>query len=870
MVHEPDRTPPEYVGGFRLERLLGSGVLGSTYAARAADGRPAAVKVIHPGWGHPKEVGDHIRRTLAGTPPLPGSSARERALQATFLAPFAGGHDEEAGCAWVATDLLLPDGPDGDGYGRRAVAVGTAVALVGAFPAGTALSMLSQLCSLAAELPARGRSLVGLTPSNAFLTAEGVVVVDVHLAHVLRLLHRVGPSEGEPEESTSGAFVWADPAHLPPELRTARSDGRLRTSSDVYAAAAVTLYACTGSALYPGRDLFDAVMQPQRDRDIAQQLLRVWVSERAGDRGYATGRLILSCLRRRGWRRPRAGRLGRLAGRGGVWRRRASACRLGWEEYVQRALDHATRAPSGALVNGRAPLALEAGTTGVVAAATGGRPSASRPSITREEASDNPDDRTTTASPVAPAAIASATTPGIPDGHSEQGLGTERGPSDAGRHVAPHPRPDPHPSTGTRETSTAATESSRPTARDPDLHTGAGAPSAGETLVPLAHTPSAGSGAIRQRTAAMKPPSGETPPTSGVDSDHTVRLLSADLDTAGSRTDRSRRVLPSGGAGRPECLWRLDTRESLLAAPLEHQDALVVVSGTSLHVVSPATGRGHRHPLQGTAEAPPVVFGGLLWFAFREGRLAGVDPRTGEHEVVVPLAGDPGAGSPAVVDDTLWTGTSAGALLGFTPGAHAGTRTITVGEPVVSTPLSDGEVLWVATGRSGLVGVDVRSDVRLRPALPWDAAGCTPVANPGHGVCVGGADGRLRCHRWDRDEPVWVGAGHRSGLTAPPVHHGDVLLTTDHAGTVCALDAADGLGRWHTASDGDGSTAVAVQDGVVHVAVAEHVWRLSLDDGRPLDPWDVGGLQSAAPVAAHGRLYVSLANGVLLAYGTAG
>lgn len=907
MVHDSDHTPLDYVGGFRLERLLGHGVLGSTYVARAGSGRRAALKVIHPGWGRPQDVGEMIRRSVLRPDGPAETSARRRHPRGTFLAPFDGGHDEESGRAWVATDLLLPDGGAADGrYARRAVAVDAAVALAGVFQAGTALSMLSQLAGLADELHTEGLSLVGLKPSNVFLTDDGVVVVDVHLAQVLRpLLQGARSPRGGLEGSGFTAFVWADTAHLPPELRTAQGDRQLRASSGVYAAAAVTLYACVERSLHPGYDVLDAVMQPQRDRVTASELLRAWVSEKAGARGYTTGQLILHGLRRRGWRRPGARGLGRLGRRGGPWRSRTAACRQAWEAYVKQALENASQARSpAALANGRAPLALEAGNTTVPGAAESGPPSAPRPTdehtlakASAEHTSANPNSRTSADGPATPPSHTplgtSANAPGTPHdpdaGHGPADTGEHMAPgtgspANTGTHAAsctqpdPPAQPDPRRRADPCTSSATAPDPRTPTATEPARHTDAVPPPSGHAPVPVGHVPSTGHGAVHQGAAAAEPPppaSTATPATRSEGSDHTVRLMSADSGAADSgaagargRSARSRRALPSG-ASTPRCLWQFDTREPLLAAPLAYRDALLVVSGAFLHVLCPATGTNRRHLLEGTAEAPPVAFADLLWFAFREGVLAGVDPGTGEHKVVVPFAGDPGSGAPVVLGDTLWTGTSAGVLHGFRPLADGGVRTVPVGEPVVSTPLADGTVLWVPTGRNGLVGVDVWTDERLLPALPWDAAGCTPVANPGHGVCVGGADGRVRCHRRSREQPVWVRDLIRSPVTAPLVRDGDLLLATDHGGTVFALDAADGSERWHAASDGDGSTAVAVQGGVVHVAGARDLLRLSREDGRALDPWNVGGLQSAAPVAAYGRLYVSLADGVLLAYGTA-
>ncbi|MEU9286660.1 PQQ-binding-like beta-propeller repeat protein [Streptomyces sp. NPDC048275] len=679
----------------------------------------------------------------------------------------------------MATKLLLPDTEEG-AYAQPAIGLDTAVRSAGVFQGGAALSLLSQLSELARHLHTRGLSLSGLKPSNVFLTASGVVVVDVHLAQVLRALLHTAPSGSRQQGASSRLpVIWADVSCLPPELRRAHIDRALVASSSVYAAGAVTLYACTGVPVYPVADLVDALMQHKSARARSDQALRHWASTDAVVRGMTVLRLVQRCLRRRPGSRPGPGRLGKLAGRRGLWRRRAHACQHGWDSCVTQALEKGRAVRSVLVLDpGQVRRALVAGTA-------------------------------------ASSALSAQDEPTAPEGEP---LVTpwEPPPIDAGT---------------VRE--------------EPEAAPGSDLPAGPSSLSsPSQH----GSPTLWL---------GKTGPTSG----------RGEEESPGGRTARS-----SIGSTPLKRLWTFDASGPLLAAPLIHENLILIVSGNRLHGLSTTTGTaGYTSALPGTAESTPVIHQDLLWFALREGLLVGIHPYTGQQHASCDLDGDPGFGAPIVVDDRLWTGTGNGTFQIYQPRNGTVERRIDIGEPLVSTAVCTGRTLWVPTERSGLVGMDVETGETQFPEHPWDAAGCTPVIVPGHGVCVGGADGTVRCLQQGSDEPVWQREVSSCPITAPLVRDDDLLLGSDHEGTVIALSVADGSERWRTPTDGDGSHAMTVRGGIVHaVGGAEHMWRLNRDNGHTLDRLDVGGHQSTGPVTGHGLLYVALTKGLLHAWGPPG
>ncbi|MFJ5776391.1 PQQ-binding-like beta-propeller repeat protein [Streptomyces sp. NPDC093094] len=277
-------------------------MLGHTYLAAAPDGTRHAVKELHPGWGPAEVTGLRVEKFLDH---FRGVRKEPDTFWARHVMPTDGGYDDNADRAWLATPLLTePSAADGGTTGH--VSLATAVTIQ-PLPAEAALHLVHRLSELARRLHAQGLSLAGLTPSNLFLGPDGAVVVDVHLAFVLRrLLHPTGNLQ---DRARRVPFMWADPSWLPPELR--RADASVRRSSSVHAVGAIAAFACTGVVPLPVIDIVDALAQRKAARRPAEEALAHWASHH-GNAGVRLRKAAGRSTRRRPWSRPGAGRLKRI------------------------------------------------------------------------------------------------------------------------------------------------------------------------------------------------------------------------------------------------------------------------------------------------------------------------------------------------------------------------------------------------------------------------------------------------------------------------------------------------------------------------------------------------------------------------------
>ncbi|MFG2512968.1 PQQ-binding-like beta-propeller repeat protein [Streptomyces sp. NPDC048584] len=745
------------IGEFSRLRPVGEGTLGYTYRGVAPDGSFWAVKELHPDWGPPRETWQRVEEVLWRFRRL--REAPNRTVH-RHTVDTVGGYDHGTDRAWVATRWLGAD-PVAQGSHAPAVSLAHALASGPSLPPGAALYLMWQLSNLAQQLDTLGLTLSGLKPSNLFLTADGVVVVDLHLALRLRSLLR-GPGTPRPP------FLWADVEWLAPELR--RADAVPRLACSIYALGAVTAFACTGVPPFPTIDVIDALTHRKDNRRAVEDALANWAAYH-GSAGTRLRRAATRSLRQRPRWRPGAKRLGRLIVPPLWGTHRRPVYRDAWSEYVRSALLRrlAEEVPGP-----------DTGARSAQREQEEQRPAVSAPHAVRSRP---------------PVVSAGSTVPGTRQPATVQGTPT------------PTPAPAPTPT---------------PTA----------VPTPTPTPVPVAV-----SGPEHSRASAAP-----TPPP--VPADHGTRVLSP------VRTDP---------------LWTWEPDGPFSSAPLVMDSQLVVTCEGSAHILDAATGSlALTLSLPGTAESTPVFWAGRLWWALRDGELSGHELGVRGREIRLRLDGDPGRHSPVVAGDRLLIGTTHG-LFAYEPpgrdGTSTGLRLIWLDEPVVSPLATDGIRLWVPTEARGLIAVRLTGQESRGPHPAWDSAGCAPALTT-EGAYIGDARGTVH-------ELTAEGTSRRRWqvsarpVTAPPAVHGDLLLVTDHAGTVVALSLAHGDEVWRTSTDGDGRSAPTVTDDVVYVRGARTVRRLEVRTGRELTPLTPDGPAPTDVTAASGLLHVSFADGRL-------
>lgn len=313
------------LGGHRLLHRVGSGTLGHTYLGIGPDGQRRAVKEVHTDWGAPREAGRRIEEVLRRFARIRDTTQDVTVARHTVHA--VGGYDPGADRAWVATSWLGDTTEPGGS--------GPAVSLADVrhpLPAGATLHMMYQLAQLARQLHEAELSLSGLKPSNLFLTSRGPVVVDVHLALALReLLHDRSSTNPEPHH----AFLWADPAWLPPELR--RFGSRARTAGSVHAVGAIAVFACTRTPLRPATDAVDALTHHRSTRRRAEEALGRWAVDH-GNVALKVKKTALRSVRHRPWSRPGPRRLERIIASPLWGNHHRKEYRRVWEEEMRRLL----------------------------------------------------------------------------------------------------------------------------------------------------------------------------------------------------------------------------------------------------------------------------------------------------------------------------------------------------------------------------------------------------------------------------------------------------------------------------------------------------------------------------------------------------
>ena len=232
---------PHRLGPFALTARLGSGGMGVVYLGRHDDGRPAAVKVVHP--------------HLIGDPDFRSRFDREIALAHRVDAPWSArviDADPFAPRPWLATEYVAGGALD-ERVGRA-----------GPLPAPALDVLARRLAEALAGLHATGVVHRDLKPSNVLLAADGPRLIDFGIARSI-----------DATKITHTGHVVGTPAYMAPEQAAGEEAG---PPSDVFSLASVLVFAATGrgpfgTAAHPAAMLL-RVMQQEPDLDAVPAPLR--------------------------------------------------------------------------------------------------------------------------------------------------------------------------------------------------------------------------------------------------------------------------------------------------------------------------------------------------------------------------------------------------------------------------------------------------------------------------------------------------------------------------------------------------------------------------------------------------------------------
>ncbi|WP_437967016.1 protein kinase [Sorangium sp. So ce260] len=187
-----------FAGTWWIERVLGTGGMGSVLLGRAADGSQVALKVLHPELNAIAEV-------------------RKRFLREGFIGNTFGGADAVPGVVRV---LGSGESPEGLAYLTMEVLQGETLfdrmARTGTMPAGEVLALADQVLETLAIAHARGVVHRDLKPENIHLGNDGRVrMLDFGIARVVDGL------TGLPEKTaTKTGMIMGTATYMAPEQAT--------------------------------------------------------------------------------------------------------------------------------------------------------------------------------------------------------------------------------------------------------------------------------------------------------------------------------------------------------------------------------------------------------------------------------------------------------------------------------------------------------------------------------------------------------------------------------------------------------------------------------------------------------------------------
>ncbi|MFV0133307.1 serine/threonine-protein kinase [Streptomyces sp. HMX87] len=206
---------PVRLGPYRLHGVLGEGGMGRVYTGQDAEGRIAAVKVLHPHLTHDRALVQRFVR----------EAQTARAVTGTGVARVLDTRTE-GGRPWIATEFL--SGPT----------LEVAVRAYGPLEESAVRVLAAALADALSDIHAAGLIHRDLKPANVVLTSSGPRIIDFGIAR---------PEHGL--TLTTTGQVPVTPGYGAPEQVLGH---RVGPAADVFSLGALLVYAASGQRAYEG------------------------------------------------------------------------------------------------------------------------------------------------------------------------------------------------------------------------------------------------------------------------------------------------------------------------------------------------------------------------------------------------------------------------------------------------------------------------------------------------------------------------------------------------------------------------------------------------------------------------------------------
>lgn len=322
----------------------------------------------------------------------------------------------------------------------------------------------------------------------------------------------------------------------------------------------------------------------------------------------------------------------------------------------------------------------------------------------------------------------------------------------------------------------------------------------------------------------------------------------------------------AGPIGRPVVDWRYQASGSVTKSIAIVGDLAYVPSDDgALHAVDVATGQERWSAATGTAGsgAGLAVVGDSLFTVGADGRLRSFDAASGAPRWTSATAAvDPS--QLTVAAETAFVGSGSGELVAFSlvDGAERW-RTLVSQSGRVNTPASDGTSVYAGSFGGGYVAIEAATGT-VRWRVDTGAAE-TATAVVADGIAyIGGAEtetGKLFAIDADSGQPRWT---VDEPLFAPTVA-GGVAYTSDHTGTVAAIDTTTGEFVWRI--ELQGATRPSAMSGTtlfVPIDGERRIYALDTATGGVLWSLDVDGNNQCCLAIAKGSIFAGLITGNVL------
>lgn len=295
-----------------------------------------------------------------------------------------------------------------------------------------------------------------------------------------------------------------------------------------------------------------------------------------------------------------------------------------------------------------------------------------------------------------------------------------------------------------------------------------------------------------------------------------------------------RRVFVGGLDGKFYCwdafsgkvIWTLKTQRMFKSSPCFYDERLFVGNvDNKFRCIDARTGKVLWHyDMRGDCDSSPVVADGILYAASESGFLHALDPRSGGHHFKMNLGGHKGPGgsqgiesSPVIDGDELWVGTYDGNLYRVDRIQGKVLAKIATGDDTDATPVVTDDYVFAAAEQKNPV---LSCFDRKTGTLKWsfkDRGGfwSTPAVVGGR-VYIGGDDAKMYCLNEHTGAEIWSFAARRAIWSSPSVVDGKVVFGS-YDGFLYMVDAADGHLLWQVDLGGPVLSTACIVDGYLWI-----------------------------------------------------